>query len=86
MFYTRCYVALFVMKDEKTIKEIFDNYIYEATLKDESMLKVVSDIIKNKKISDAEKCTEIKNKIDFYWKKREQLYNDHLRRMRKKWY
>ena len=67
-------------------KEMFDDYIYETTLKDESMLKVVSDIIKSKKIKDDEKVKQISERIDFYWKKREQQYNEHLRRMCKKWY
>ena len=34
-----------------------------------TLLNVFSEITKNKKKTDSEKVQEIKDKIDFYWKK-----------------
>ena len=36
-----------------------------------TLLNVFSEITKNKKKTDSEKVQEIKDKIDFYWKKYE---------------
>ena len=69
---------------DSNIKHLFDTYIYEITQKDDSMINVISDILKNKKIKDDEKLKQIAEKIEFYKKKRSQKYDEYLRFMRKR--